>query len=216
VLTVPDSIVKCPLCRSKGDVFYHFKERLYHQCSNCYGIFVNERLKTDSTTEKRRYQEHNNDVDDPKYRQFVSPITNAILQNFTPDDQGLDFGAGTGPVISKVLAENNYSILQYDPFFHHYPEILKNKYDYIACCEVIEHFYTPYKEFQLLRRLLKKDASLYCMTDLYDSSIDFHKWYYKNDLTHVFIYQQETIHWIQQEIGFSSVGIDGRLITFNY
>jgi Methyltransferase domain/Transcription factor zinc-finger len=215
VLTVPDSANKCPLCQSNGDVFYHFKERLYHQCNNCYGIFVDESLKTDGSTEKQRYEEHNNDIKDVRYQQFVAPITTAIMESFTPDDRGLDFGAGTGPVISKVLTDNDFSILQYDPFFHDYPELLKNKYDYIACCEVIEHFYAPYQEFQLLKSLLNKDALLYCMTDLYDSRIDFHKWYYKNDLTHVFIYQQETLHWVKEEFGFSDIEFNGRLITFS-
>ena len=161
-----------------------------------------------------RYEEHNNDVNDEKYQQFVSPITSAILKTHSAEDLGLDFGAGTGPVISKVLKDNNYSIFQYDPFFHKYPELLNNKYGYIACCEVIEHFYNPHKEFSLLKKLLKKDAILYCMTDLYDESIDFHTWYYKNDPTHVFIYQKHTIHWIQEEFEFSNVKIEGRLITF--
>ena len=60
----------------------------------------------------------------------------------------------------------------------------------------------------------EKDGKLYCMTDLYDKSINFHKWYYKNDSTHVFIYHKNTIHWIKEKFGFSNVTIEGRLITF--
>lgn len=171
-------------------------------------------LIPDKNTEKLRYEEHNNDINDLNYQQFVSPITTAILEARTQEDKGLDFGAGTGPVISKVLKDHNYSIVQYDPFFHNFPELLNGKYDYIACCEVIEHFHYPHEEFGLLKDLLKKGALLYCMTDLYDEGIDFHNWYYKNDPTHTFIYQKNTIHWIQQEFAFSDVKIDGRLITF--
>jgi arylsulfatase A-like enzyme len=116
--------------------------------------------------------------------------------------------------IAKVLKDNNYNIALYDPFFHNIPELLEDKYDYIVCCEVIEHFHNPKKEFTLLKKLLKKGAQLYCMTDLYDESNDFHNWYYKNDLTHVFIYHKNTILWIQQEFGFSDVKISGRLISF--
>ena len=182
---------------------------------NCVGIFVDEGLRPDRITEKLRYQEHNNDINDLNYQQFVSPITEAILINHTRNDKGLDFGAGTGPVISKVLEDNNYSIAKYDPLFHNKPELLNDKYDYIACCEVIEHFHNPKKAFRVLKKLLKKSARLYCMTDIYDESIDFHKWYYKNDPTHVFIYQEHTIHWIQQEFGFLNVSITNRLITFS-
>ena len=211
---MPDNVAPCPLCLNSGAVFYQFKERLYYKCSNCSGIFVDERLRPDRVTEKVRYETHNNDVNDENYQQFVSPITSAILSAYTINDKGLDFGAGTGPVISKVLEDNNYSIVQYDPLFHNHPELLNDTYDYIACCEVIEHFYNPMEEFALLKKLLKKGALLYCMTDIYDESIDFHKWYYKNDPTHVFIYQKHTIHWIQQEFGFLNITIDGRLVTF--
>ena len=141
-------------------------------------------------------------------------FTSAILNEFLPADKGLDFGAGTGPVISKILKDNGFSIVQYDPFFHNYPNLLNDKYNFIACCEVIEHFYLPKQEFELLRNLLFSGGKLFCMTDLWDKSIDFHKWYYKNDQTHVFIYTKDTIRWIQKEIGFSSVTIDDRLLTF--
>ena len=216
MLIVPDNQVNlCPLCQNHSEEFYRFKDRLYYQCANCAGIFVDKSLRTDRITEKLRYEEHNNDVNDLNYQQFVSPITTAILKNHKSYDKGLDFGAGTGPVISKVLKDNNYSIIQYDPFFHNHPELLDDKYNYIACCEVIEHFHNPHKEFKLLKKILKKGALLYCMTDLYNENLDFHNWYYKNDPTHVFIYQMNTIHWLQQELGFADVKIDGRLITFS-
>jgi len=98
---------------------------------------------------------HNNDVNDSGYHKFVSPIVNAVLNDFLPEHKGLDFGAGTGPVISKLLTDRNYQIKQYDPYFFNLPELLQKKYDYIVCCEVIEHFYDPDKEFQLLKSLLK-------------------------------------------------------------
>ena len=205
----------CPLCQSQSAVFYQFKQRLYHQCTICHGIFVDEGLRPARDAEKIRYEEHNNDVNDKNYQGFVSPITGAILDNHTSEDKGLDFGAGTGPVISKILSDNNYSILQYDPLFDNHPELLNDRYDYIACCEVMEHFYNPNKEFILLKKLLKNAGQLYCMTDIYDASIDFHNWYYKNDPTHVFIYQKRTIHWIQKEFGFLNVIIADRLITFS-
>jgi len=170
------------------------------------------RLKTED--EKLRYETHNNDVFDIRYQNFVSPITKEILDNFSEDHSGLDFGAGTGPVISKVLKDNNFKIKAYDPFFHKNPKFLDEKYNYIACCEVIEHFYNPKKEFKLLKKILLKGGRLYCMTEIYDESIDFSSWYYKNDPSHVFIYHKKTIAWIKNKFRFSDVNINGRLITF--
>lgn len=204
----------CPLCSSSAAVFYRNDRNLYYQCSNCSGIFLDETLRLDKKAEMSRYEEHNNDIDDEKYQKFVSSISSAIMRDFTQKDVGLDFGAGPGPVISKVLKDNNFFIRQYDPFFHNHPELLDEKYDYIACCEVIEHFYDPAKGFRLLKKLLLHNSKLYCMTDIYDESIDFHNWYYKNDQTHVFIYHEKTIHWIKEKYEFSDVTIEGRLVTY--
>ena len=210
-----NNLNNCPLCGSHGTEFYKSKKSVYFQCTNCSGIFMDNKLRPDSEMEKLRYEEHINDVENEGYQKFVLPITSSVLREFSPTDKGLDFGAGTGPVISKILNDNNFSIVQYDPFFHNYPNLLNHKYDYIACCEVMEHFYQPKKEFELLLNLLQPNGKLFCMTDLYNETIDFRKWYYKNDQTHVFIYHQDSIDWIQKEIGFSDFIIDGRLITFS-
>lgn len=204
----------CPLCQSPGAVFYRSDRLLYYHCDNCFGIFLDETLRLDREAEMSRYKEHNNDIDDKKYQKFVSPISSAIMRDFSQTDKGLDFGAGTGPVISRILKDNKFLIEQYDPFFHDYPDLLNEKYDYIACCEVVEHFHDPHNEFKLLKKLLLPGGRLYCMTELYNESIDFADWYYKNDPTHVFFYQKKSIDWIKEEFGFRDVTIEGRLITY--
>lgn len=188
---------------------------MYYQCRHCRGIFLDQASRLDRETEKLRYLNHNNDVDDVGYQQFVSPITEAVIKDFKAEDKGLDFGAGTGPVISKILTDNNFTIRQYDPFFHPYPELLNDSYDFIVCCEVIEHFHIPCNEFSLLKKLLNEGGRLYCMTDIYHQQIDFHNWYYKNDPTHVFFYHQQSLQYIKDKFGFSAVNIEGRLITFS-
>ncbi len=205
----------CPLCETPGIDFYSIRNRSYYKCPTCSSIFMDHQNRPDELAEKTRYEEHINDVNNKGYQRFVSPITNAVLRDFSADDQGLDFGAGTGPVIAKMLFDEAYKLELYDPFFHDNPELLKQTYDYIVSCEVIEHFYYPDKEFRLLKSLLKPGGKLYCMTDLYHEEIDFNKWYYKNDLTHVFIYHKETILWIKEKYGFADVEIEDRLITFS-
>jgi len=204
----------CPLCQQSSQLFYQQNNRIFYKCDSCHGIFLDKNLCLTKIEEQERYKLHNNDVNDIHYQDFVSPITNGILQDFTRLHKGLDFGAGTGPVIAKILRDNNYQIELYDPFFHPFPNLLKQKYDYIAVCEVIEHFHYPAKEFQLLHDLLLPQGKLYCMTDIFDPKLDFHQWYYKNDPTHVFIYQKETFDWIKEEFGFSDVIIEGKLICF--
>jgi Zn-finger nucleic acid-binding protein len=204
----------CPLCNEIGIDFYNKNGRVFYQCPNCKGIFIPEKYIVTPFAEKERYLEHNNDVHNKAYQNFVRPITSSIIQNHSTNEIGLDFGSGTGPVISLVLEENNFQIKKYDPFFCNNHEVLDRKYNFVICCEVIEHFHNPYKEFNLLKKLLHVNGKLYCMTDIYDKSIDFKKWYYKNDITHVFIYQKETLEWIKNEFNFAEIKINNRLIIF--
>jgi SAM-dependent methyltransferase len=205
------AIETCPLCNNTGEPFHNEE---FFRCKNCQGIFRPKVFYPSPTAEKHRYEQHNNDVNDERYQQFVSPITTAVLKERASTDIGLDFGAGTGPVISKILKDNDFIIHQYDPFFHKNLDLLKKTYDYIVCCETIEHFHDPKKEFSLLKKLLKPKAVLYCMTHIYNSEILFADWYYRKDPTHVFIYQKETFEWIVDEFDFSQLHIDGRLVRF--
>lgn len=201
----------CPLCNQCGEVFYR---DMFYCCKECFGIFKATKFFPTLQEEKIRYEQHENDVSELGYQNFVSPIITAVENNYSTNSLGLDFGAGTGPVISKLLTDKGYKIRQYDPFFINDTDALKLSYDYIVCCEVIEHFHSPRKEFALLKKLLKPKGHLYCMTHIYTKDINFDNWYYKNDNTHVFFFQRETLMKIQDIYNFFSLTINGRLATF--
>jgi hypothetical protein len=205
----------CPLCSGPSEPFYQWKLRIYHKCLECYGVFLDPSLYPSPISEKNRYLEHNNNAMDPKYREFVSPITRFVYNHFKNNDIGLDFGSGTDSAIAKVLEEQTFQIHRYDPFFQKDDSLLYQKYNYITCCEVMEHFHDPPKEFNLLRSLLLPRGKLICMTNLFHEDINFHLWYYKNDQTHVYFYHKESIEWIRKKFNFSSVSIDGMLIVFD-
>lgn len=126
--------------------------------------------------------------------------------------KGLDFGAGTGPVITKLLHDIGFHLELYDPFFWNNPQVLNATYDFIACCEVIKHFKNPWQDFKLLRSLLTPGGVLYCITEIYSENLDFEKWHYKNDATHVFFYHQDAFKWIKDNFKFSKLEIEGNLI----
>ena len=202
----------CPLCNTSATLFYEDVQK-YYNCPLCYGIFVDADDLPDAVSEKQRYELHDSDTEDERYRKFVSPITSSIIKDFSNSSVGLDFGAGTSAIISAVLEEYGYRIDNYDPYFHKYPKLLENRYDFISSCEVIEHFYNPHKEFGLLKEMLKPEGRLYLMTDIYDGR-DFSSWYYKNDPTHVFLYHKKTFEWIRDKFGFADVSVHDRLIVF--
>lgn len=207
--------MKCSLCDSKTKLFYKIENEKYYKCINCSSVMLDPVNYVTSKEEKKRYEIHNNDIEDIGYQQFVSPVIKSIKEYYTPDHIGLDYGAGTGPVITTLLEEQGYNINLYDPYFHHYPENLNKKYDYIICCEVIEHFYNPYDEFNSLTSMLNIEGSIFCMTSLYDEDINFKTWYYKNDETHVFFYHKRAIEWIKNKFEFTEVNIAGKLIKFS-
>lgn len=205
----------CPLCNSQSTFFYTYLKKDYFSCTNCKSVFVDPKKRLEYEDEESRYLEHNNDIHDPGYQDFVKPILDIVLAEFNPSHKGLDFGAGTGPVLSKLLIDKGYSVDQYDPFFCNNPTVFSQKYDFIVCCEVIEHFYHPSKEFLQLNSMLNPGGKLICMTDLYDESVDFAKWYYKNDPTHVFFYHPNSISFIQNQFGFTNSFLNKRLLWFS-
>jgi len=206
--------MECPLCHSDSRIFFE-DHTSYRICKNCQGIFVENTDLPSSEEEHLRYEEHNNDVEDIGYQNFVMPVVDFITKNFSKQSLGLDYGAGPGPVVSKLLMEAGYKTpKKYDPFYYPDQSVLKIKYDYIICCEVIEHFHDPKEEFNRLYELLETSGSLVCMTHLYEDSIPFDNWYYKNDPTHVFIYKKETIEYIAKTFGFKNHSIQDRLIHF--
>jgi 2-polyprenyl-3-methyl-5-hydroxy-6-metoxy-1,4-benzoquinol methylase len=170
--------------------------------------------RPDRPNEKKRYLLHQNHLQDQGYRAFAAPILDRVRTGFDHSASGLDFGCGHNPVISEILRNENFKVDDYDPLF--YPDrIFEDRtYDFIVCCEVIEHFHHPDREFVLLSSLLKESGSLICMTDIYSDETDFSTWYYKNDPTHVFIYRHQTFEYICSKNDFNRVAIEGRLIEF--
>ncbi|MDH3322848.1 MAG: class I SAM-dependent methyltransferase [Flavobacteriaceae bacterium] len=205
---------QCPLCTNTGVSFYKNEKSHFYQCEVCKGIFADKKLQLNIVQEKERYRHHKNNIHDAGYIKFADPIISSVKKHFNKTHKGLDFGAGHTPVISEILKNSDYQIEIYDPLFFDHRELLKNTYDFITSCEVIEHFYHPDKEFTLLHNMLKPHGKLICMTYTYDHTIDFDNWFYKNDPTHVFLYQHETFQWIKNNFGFSKVELDNRLIIF--
>ncbi|HLS31239.1 MAG TPA: class I SAM-dependent methyltransferase [Flavobacteriaceae bacterium] len=197
----------CSLCLSEAEFFWRYDSKDYYECPECQAVFLAAEFHPEQQAELQRYQLHQNDVNDVDYQNFVKPLVQAIQTDFSVNNEGLDFGCGSGPVATKLLRDEEYQVKVYDPYFFNIPENLDFKYDFIICCEVIEHFYQPRIEFELLFDLLNPDGKLYAKTSLIDTKIkmDFNNWGYKNDPTHVFFYTPETLTWIKKQFGFANL-----------
>jgi len=212
--------ILCPLCKHHAEWFctYFKQPKDIYSCLNCLSIFKPAFYFIEPSVEEKRYRSHNNNINDERYQEFVSPITNAVKQDFTKHAKGLDYGCGTGPVATHVLQENNYNnISLFDPYFHADYSYKNELYDFIICCEVMEHFHDPNKEFEHFKQLLKPSGKLYCKTKMIPHGFSvkaFKNWHYKNDPTHVFFYSPKTLKVICHKFGYKSVSFDEKLITF--
>lgn len=207
--------MNCQLCHQVSHHFYRHNQREYYFCSSCFSIALDPHFFLSPKEEKAHYDCHQNDASDSGYRVFVKPITQAILKEQSRYAIGLDFGSGKDSSIVGVLTEHEYIITPFDPYY--FPDTLlkKNHFDYITCCETVEHFQNPNASFQHLFDLLKPGGTLYIMTDLYSENIHFAEWYYKNDPTHVFFYHEKTFQWIEQHFGFEKLKIRKRLVQLS-
>ena len=203
--------MNCPLCHSS---LIRKKNAQFYDCSTCFALVKDAQFYISPEKEKKHYEKHNNDVNDVGYQNFVSPVTQFVLQHQKASDKGLDFGAGTGPVVSKILTDNQFLIAQYDLYFEPIEERLNSTYDYIVCSEVWEHFQQPDKELIQLAKMLKANGRLIVMTLLYSDEIDFEKWHYRLDVTHVFIYRNKTMEFIASKFNLELELMTDRLIVF--
>ena len=205
----------CPLCQHKAVSFYKKRDKHFFQCTHCHAVFLDPDSRFKKDNEKQRYLHHQSSPEDSGYLDFLSPIITTVQDNFTAAHKGLDFGCGHTPVLSELLSKQQFDIASYDPIFHDNKSLLDQKYDFIICCEVIEHFYHPDKTFELLSKLLKPKGQLICHTHIYQDDIDFQSWYYKNDPTHVFFYHPSTLEYIKNKFSFTSLDVTENLITFH-
>lgn len=202
--------MNCTLCQTslieKVDAFYY-------RCSTCNAYVKDQKFWINSIDEKQHYAQHQNDINDLGYQNFTAPVTQTILELCSPNQLGLDFGCGTGPVITEQLKKQGYRIDLYDPYFYPETNYLHRSYDFIFSCEVVEHFYHPKDEFIQLKEILKTGGLLIIKTHLYTHKIDFAHWYYRKDTTHVFIYTYKTFEYIAAYLGFDLVSLEEKLIV---
>jgi len=158
--------------------------------------------------EKKRYSYHQNDENDSGYREFLKPLFDLLRPALRPGMEGLDFGAGKSSALARLFEEEGFSVTRFDPYFFPDQKALARTYDFVFTSEVVEHFFFPRREWDLLHRLLCPQGVLGVMTSLYDpSKMDFEDWYYRKYPTHVSFYGESTLRWIQRHYGFSDLQI---------
>ncbi|MDT8448840.1 MAG: class I SAM-dependent methyltransferase [Wenzhouxiangellaceae bacterium] len=193
----------CPVCEGLGCApFLEIEGRQYWRCRECRATFLDPAQCPDPAAERREYDRHRNEPDDPGYRQFLARLTGPMLERLHPGRQGLDFGCGPGPALAAMLAEAGHEMELWDPIYAPDPAVLERTYDFITCTEVVEHMHHPATEFRRLNTLLRPGGLLGVMTQFQTDDARFATWHYRRDPTHVVFYRKSTLEFIAARMGW--------------
>lgn len=187
------SKTSCPVCGAATiEHFLNVRDRDYWRCTDCAARFLAPTQRLSREDEHAHYLHHENEPDDPRYRRFLSKLSDPLLARLAPSSRGLDYGCGPGPALAAMLREAGHEVALYDPFFAPDPAPLSETYDFVTCTEVAEHFHDPSAEFSRLRALLRPGGWLAVMTCFQTDDARFRDWHYRKDPTHVVFYREAT------------------------
>jgi len=205
----------CPLCSSKQtENFHKDSHREYLKCRHCDFVFVPKIYHLIEKDEKARYDTHNNDPEDDRYRNFLSQLLNPLQERIPKNAKGLDFGSGPGPTLSLMLEGRGYSVDLYDKFYARNDAVFDRQYDFITASEVVEHLRQPLAELSRLMGLLKRNGILAIMTQILTPQIDFEQWYYKNDPSHVGFFSEKALNFLAKKWQAELYVISERVVIY--
>ena len=214
------SHVACPLCESRDHRLFHQdnnrrSKRAYLSCQQCHLVFVPAEFYLTPAQEKAEYDQHENDVQDDGYRQFLNRLWLPLKERLSVNQKVLDFGCGPGPLLANMMQEEGMEVSVFDHFYHPEQSVLKpNYYDAITSTEVIEHLHQPQQVFKQWLSMLKSNGYLGVMTKRVTTPEAFAKWHYKNDLTHVCFFSEACFIWLAQKHQLSYTLIGNDVIIF--
>ena len=205
----------CIVCKNqKAAIFTNIKQKKYWNCSYCEAIFLDKEFYLNSNDEYKHYLTHNNDVNDERYKKFLSNLMFPLIDRIKLKSNGLDYGCGPGPALSLMLREKGYQMSNFDPFFHPKKSNLLKKYDFISCSETVEHFHNPFDEFTRFNELLNDGGIIGIMTNFHSEEKIFENWYYIKDPTHVVFYNKKTFLIIAKIFNWDCEFLGNNLVFF--
>ena len=128
----------CTVCKNnKLKFFLNVKGLDYWQCMLCKATMLDPVQFISSNKEKKHYLKHNNEINDTRYRTFVSNLIEPLKDKISIDDVGLDYGCGYAPALADILKKDGFNVELYDPFFFKNENIFFRKLNFITCSEFV-------------------------------------------------------------------------------
>lgn len=187
----------CPLCRTPALPRAEAPQgRRLFDCAACGALHLDPAQRLSPELEHAHYLHHQNSPADAGYRDFLNRLAIPLVERLAPGASGLDYGSGPGPTLSVMLREQGFRMKEYDPFFAPDVAPLNDRYDFITCTEVLEHFHAPAEEFKRLVAMLRPGGILAVMTEVLREEQPLEQWRYLRDPTHVVFYRPKCFSWI--------------------
>lgn len=189
--------MNCKLCGSeKVSVYAGNKKREFIRCSSCELVFVPDQYYLTIDQERKRYDLHDNSIENKGYLEFLDKIVTIITHSFPQDSTILDFGSGANAVLEGILGNKGFHCDSFDPLFNLRCNNDTLIYDIIVVCEVIEHLRLLQNELSFIKQRLKPDGIVIIRTQLYPDADKFLNWWYIQDLTHINFFSPVTITFV--------------------
>ncbi len=191
----------CHICDNATESFVHEKTGIkYYRCKACEYIFKSPEVYQDLTTQKKRYNLHENNEDNEGYKAYFQRFLDFTLPRIREVKNALDFGCGKTSLLATLLEGEGIKCDYYDPIYH--PDIPNDskKYELIVSTEVFEHLHQPKEVFKNLIGRLKEGGFLAIQTQFHpNNEEDFKKWYYHQDPTHIVFFTAVTFKTLCKE-----------------
>ena len=212
-------MLQCKICKSESleHIVIEKRNENYYACEVCEFIFKDENEIITIEDEKEVYSHHENNFESEGYvKMFEDFLEKAVFPFVNTTGDALDYGCGPGPVLAKILENNDWNVKTYDPIFESDADYNMKTYDLITSTEVFEHFKNPIEEIGKVSELLSSGGLLSIMTLLRPSTTEeFKNWWYNRDKTHISFYSSKTLYLIGKMFDLEMVyNNNKRLIAF--
>ncbi len=204
--------MNCHICDKPTASFQHEKTDItYYYCEACQYIFKSPECYQDLSTQKERYNLHENDENDVGYQAYFQRFIDFILPLVNQPKTALDFGCGRSSLLASLLTKEGITCDYYDPIYH--PDTLeeKKKYGLIVSTEVFEHLHQPREVFESLLERLEEGGYLAIQTQFHPNDVEaFKKWYYHQDPTHIVFFTAQTFRVLCKKYGVEVIADNGK------
>ncbi|QOY55624.1 class I SAM-dependent methyltransferase [Candidatus Sulfurimonas marisnigri] len=198
----------CKICASDTVAITDEKsKKIYHKCSTCRYIFLNEQFYIDEEHEKKHYDKHHNNFESLGYvKMFDDLIDDFVEPHLQNIESALDFGCGEGEVLPILLERRGISCDRYDLFYFPKKIYEDKKYSLICSTEVFEHLQNPLDMLKKLLLHVEKNGYLLIMSAFHPNNDEkFLKWWYIRDITHIGFFDISTFEYLAKELNLKII-----------